>query len=88
MRASHSEEEETLPAGEFILDAPVGDTGSIWYTVASFFLPLLGIPAWLIFKKKKYYRNYKACKKGALIGLGVIGALVALFCILLPLALI
>lgn len=87
-RASHSEEKETLPAGEFILDAPVGDTGSIWYTIASFFLPLLGIPAWLIFKKKKYYRNYKACKKGALIGLGVIGALVALFCILLPLALI
>ncbi len=81
-------EETELPSGEYILDAPVRDTGSIWYTVGSFLLPVLGVPAWLIFKKHHYIRNYKACKKGALIGLGVLGAIAALFCILLPLALI
>lgn len=81
-------ENDTLPSGEYILDAPARDTGSAWYTVGSFFLPILGIPAWLIFKKHHYIRNYKACKKGALVGLGVIGAIAALFCLLLPLALI
>ena len=41
-----------------------------------------------IFKKYKHIRNYKACRKGALIGFGVIGAILALFGILLVSALL
>ncbi len=82
-------EEETVVSGsEYILDAPVHDTGSKWYSVLSFFLPLLGIIAAPIFRKFNYIRNYKACKKGALIGFGVIGVLVALFLLMLLLMVI
>lgn len=66
-------------AGESILDSPIHDTGSVWYGVASFFLPLPALVAALIFKKKNYLRNYKVCKKGALLCFGLIGAIVALF---------
>lgn len=82
------EESEEMAPGDYIIDAPAHDTGSIWYTILSFLLPVLGIPAWLIFKHRRYMRNYKACKKGSLIGLGVIGAILAIFLIALPLALI
>ena len=73
---------------ESILDTPIHDTGSRWYSVLSFFLPLFGLIAWPIFRKKNYIRNYKACKKGAIIGLSVIGGIIALFGILLLTALI
>jgi len=78
--------EDELPAGEYILDAPVHDTGSKWYSIASFFLPPVGLVAGWIFKARRYIRNYKACRKGALIGLGTIGAIVLLFCLMLILA--
>ena len=64
---------------EFMLQTPLHDTGSIWYSIGSFFLPPLGIIGGLLFKKFKHLRNYKACMKGALIGLGVLGAIIALF---------
>ena len=75
-------EDEVLDDAE-ILSTPLHDTGSLWYTVLSFFLPILGIIAGLIFKKKKYFRNFKACRKGALIGFGVLGAVIILFLIML-----
>jgi oligopeptide transport system ATP-binding protein len=59
-------------AEEEFLAAPLHDTGSIWLAVISFFLPVIGIVAALIFKKKRHYRNYKMCKKGALIGFAVL----------------
>lgn len=71
-----------------ILDRPIRDTGSKWYSILSFFVVLFGLIAWPIFRKKNYIRNYKACKKGAIAGLSVIGAVVVLFCILLITALI
>ena len=74
--------------GESILDTPIHDTGSKWYAIASFFLPLLGLIAGFIFRKFNHIRNYKACKKGALIGLGVLGAVILLFCLLLVLAVV
>jgi oligopeptide transport system ATP-binding protein len=70
-------------SGQFTLQTPLHDTGSVWYTIGSFFLPPLGIIGGLIFKKFKHLRNAKACFKGAWIGLGVLGAIVALFGILL-----
>ena len=75
--------EPELSGSDYILETPLHDTGSIWYTILSFFLPIPGLIAGLIFKKKKYFRNFKACRKGALIGLGIVGALILLFLILL-----
>ncbi|MBP5343320.1 ABC transporter ATP-binding protein [bacterium] len=81
-------EEEVLPQGESILDIPVGDTGSNWYAVGSFILPILGIVGWIVFKHIKYYRNFKACRKGTIISLSVIGAIVVLFFLFLIISLI
>lgn len=80
--------EDQNMSDEPILETPVHDTGSKLYAIASFFLPIPGLIAGLIFKRYKHFRNYKACKKGALIGLGVIGAILLLFAILLASALI
>ena len=71
-------EEETVDASA-ILSAPLHDTGSIWYLILSLLLPIPGIIAALIFKKKNYIKNYKACKKGAIICFAIIGAVIALF---------
>ena len=70
------------------IDTPIHDTGNVWYSIGSFFLPIIGIIAGLIFKKKKYFRNYKACRKGALIGFATLGAFALIFIIFLLLALL
>ena len=70
-------------ADDPILETPLHDTGNKFYSVASFFLPPIGLIAGWIFKKFNHIRNYKACKKGALIGFGLIGAVLALFGLLL-----
>lgn len=66
-----------------ILQAPVHDTGSVWYIVLSFFLPVFGIIAALLFKHYKHYRNYKACKKGALSAFAVLGFILGVFALAL-----
>ena len=71
-------DEEPMSSGDFILDAPLHDTGNLWYAIASFFLPIPGLIAAFIFKKFNYIRNFKACRKGAVIGLCVIAALIVL----------
>ncbi len=80
------DEDVVLPAGESIIDAPEYDTGSIWYSVLSFFLPILGLIGAIVFKKKRYYRNYKACRKGTIIGFVTLAVIIALFALLLFLA--
>ena len=72
---------------EFI-NAPIHDTGSKWYTFLSFLLPPLGFIAGAIFKKKRHIRNFKACKKGAIVGLVMWGVVLALFALFLILAMI
>lgn len=86
--ASTTTVEDENMSDEPILDTPIHDTGSKLYALASFLLPPIGLIAGLIFKKFKHIRNYKACKKGALIGLGLIGSILLLFGILLVSALI
>ena len=76
-----NEEEEV--SNEPILDAPLHDTGSAWYKILSFLLPILGLIVGWIFKSKHHYRNYKACKRGAIAGLITFGAILALFGLLL-----
>ncbi len=75
--------EEENVAAEPILNAPIGDNGSFWYKFFSFLLPLLGLIVGVIFKKKHYYRNYKACKRGAIAGLITFGVILLLFGLLL-----
>lgn len=60
--------EDDNVASEPIAEVPTHDTGSMWYTVGGFFLPIIGLIGWKIFKKIKYMKNYKACKKGSIIG--------------------
>lgn len=72
---------------EFIA-APVHDTGSIWYTVLSFFLPLIGLIAMPFLRKRHYIRNYKAIRKGVIAGFSVFGVLIGLFILFLILAVI
>jgi oligopeptide transport system ATP-binding protein len=79
---THTAEEDAF------LKAPPRDTGSVWYTVLSFFFPILGLIAWLLFKNFRYYRNYKACKKGTVASFIVWIVVILVFFILLGLAVI
>ncbi len=75
------EEQHDHIATDEIALPPIHDTGSIWYGILSFLLPIIGIIAAMIFKKHNHYRNYKMCKKGAVAGFVVIGVVIALFLI-------
>ena len=75
--------EDSIPTGSDILDTPLHDTGSVWYSILSFILPLLGLIGGLIFKKFNHIRNYKACLKGAIAGIATLAAVVLIFVLLL-----
>ncbi|MBR2612892.1 MAG: peptide ABC transporter ATP-binding protein, partial [Clostridia bacterium] len=79
---------KTEPSTEPILDTPLHDTGSKWYSLLSFLLAPLGLVGAFIFKKFNHIRNYKACLRGAIAGLITLGSVVALFLIALLLALL
>lgn len=68
--------------------APIHDTGSVWYKVLSFILPILGLILVHVFKKKKHYRNARACMTGAKFGFITLGVIIALFVISLILVVI
>ena len=80
--------EDSIPTASGILDHPLHDTGSKWYAILSFFLPLLGLIGGLIFKKFNHIRNYKACLKGAIAGFITIAAIIAFFALMLVLAVV
>ena len=84
--AESKDEEPELVGSTYILDTPLHDTGSLWYTLGSLLLPPVGLIAGWIFRKFNHIRNYKACMKGALVGLGILGTIVALFGFFLLLA--
>lgn len=71
-----------------IKPGPVHDTGNKVYYILSFFLPILGLIAAVVFKKHNYIRNYKALKKGAIIGLITRAVLIVIFLLLLLLVVI
>lgn len=71
-----------------IKPAPVHDTGNKLYYIISFFLPILSLIAAVIFKKHNYIRNYKAFKKGAVVGLITRAVLIVIFLLLLLLVVI
>ncbi len=74
---------ESMPVSDEILNAPVKDTGSFFYTFLSFLLPLLGFIMGPIFKKKNYIKNYLACKKGAIAGAAIIAIILLVFAVAL-----
>lgn len=75
--APAEETDVNLATSEVILDRPVHDTGSRWYAILSFFLPIFGLIAACIFRKHNYIRNYKACRKGVLAFVATLGVLLA-----------
>ncbi len=75
--------EEPVAFEDNIEVAPIHDTGSMWYAILSFLLPVLGLIATLVFKHYKHFRNSKMCKKGTIAGFVVLGVLLAFFLLLL-----
>ena len=75
--------EDSIPTGDIMMESPLHDTGSKWYFILSLFIPLLGLLVGFTFKHFKHFRNYKACLKGALTGLGIIAAVVVFFGLML-----
>ena len=75
--------EDSIPTGDIMMEHPLHDTGSKWYFILSLFIPLLGLLVGFTFKHFKHFRNYKACLRGALTGLGIIGALILFFGLML-----
>lgn len=61
--APRPEEHHDNVAHDEIQLPPLHDTGSAWYALLSFLLPVIGIIAAMIFKKHRHYRNYKMCKR-------------------------
>ena len=84
-KAAEQKAEEVKLSSE-ILEHPIHDTGSKWLAILSFFLPLLGLIGAVIYRKRNYIRNYKACKKGAVIGFITLGVILAIFVLLIILA--
>ena len=58
---------------------PIHDTGSIWYGILAFLLPILGLIGAFIFRHFHHMRNYRVMKKGAVISLIIIGVILAIF---------
>ena len=73
---------------EAMMIHPAHDTGSIWYKLFSFILPLLGLIAMAVFNHFHHFRNARACKKGAVAGLLFLAAILLLFLLLIVLAVI
>ena len=77
---------EVYEADEPIIDAPIHDTGNIWYTVLAFFLPIIGFIAAAILRRHNYMKNRRAIMKGAVAGIIVFAAIVLIFVILFLIA--
>ena len=86
--APKTEEAEAPAADDQFTPPPVHDTGSVWYTVLGFLLPVIGLILGFVFKGHKHYRNYKACLKGAIAGFIFIGVILVIFALLLILAVV
>ena len=64
---------------EEILNRPRHDTGSKWYTVFGFIIPIISLIIAHFCRKKNFIRNFKAWRKGSVIGLIFRAALIAIF---------
>ncbi len=81
-------EEHLNTLEEEFLIRPTRDTGSIWYKILSFLLPILGLIAMAVFSHFHYIYNARACKKGAIAGLIFFAAIVTIFLLFIVLAVV
>ena len=87
--AKHQQaKKEEIIISEEILNAPVRDNGSLWFTVLGILLPIITLITASIYRKHNYIRNYKVCKKGAIIGFVIRAIIIALFGLLILLSVI
>ena len=70
--------DESLDMAE-ILETPIHDTGSIWYTVLGFFLPIIGLILWGIFNHFHFRRSARRVKAGTIAGFIVLGLILVIF---------
>ncbi len=73
---------------EVILDRPLHDTGSFWYRILAFLLPILGLLVGQVFKGRNFLWNYRALKKGAITGLIFRLVLIVIFILLLIISIV
>ncbi len=73
----------SVKSRESILDRPIHDTGNILYLLLSLILPIVGLIMFPIFKAHNYILNYKACRKGTIIGLCIIAAVIVFYGVML-----
>ena len=87
-RPEQTEQKVDENSSDAFLETPLHDTGSKWYSILSFFLPILGLIAAGIFRHFHHIRNYKACKKGAIAGLITLAVIILFFALMLVFALL
>ncbi len=75
--------EDMYTPTEEIMSRPLHDNGSALLCILSFCLPVIGLIAAFLFKKKNYIRNYKACFKGAIAGFITLAVLIVLLLLLM-----
>ncbi len=64
---------------EEILNRPLHDTGNKWFGVLGFIIPIIALIISHIYRKKNYIRNFKAWRKGSIVGFIVRGVVIVLF---------
>ena len=87
-RPEQTEQKVDENGSDAFLETPLHDTGSKWYSILSFFLPILGLIAAGVFRHFHHIRNYKACKKGAIAGLITRAVIILFFALMLIFALL
>ena len=87
-RPEQTEQKVDENGSDAFLETPLHDTGSKWYSILSFFLPILGLIAAGVFRHFHHIRNYKACKKGAIAGLITRAMIILFFALMLVFALL
>ena len=87
-RPEQTEQKADENGSDAFLETPLHDTGSKWYSILSFFLPILGLIAAGVFRHFHHIRNYKACKKGAIAGLITRAVIILFFALMLVFALL
>ena len=79
--------EEIKVDKEEIMNQSPYDTGSMWFSILAFFLPIFGLIALPILKKHRFYKTIKSVRKGTIVGFSVIGISVLIFLIALLISL-
>ena len=87
-RPEQTEQKVDENGSDAFLETPLHDTGSKWYSILSFFLPILGLIAAGVFRHFHHIRNYKACNKGAIAGLITRAVIILFFALMLVFALL